>query len=95
MHSHCFGQYTRYHYTCPICAKSLGDMSVYFRMIDSMVAHDRTSLPPTVRDRIQVRPRSRNPKTLDINPKSILAHDRTSLLPTVRDRIHVRLGFMV
>ena len=55
MHSHCFGQYTRYHYTCPICAKSLGDMSVYFRMIDSMVAHDRTSLPPTVRDRVQVR----------------------------------------
>lgn len=32
MHSHCFGQYTRYNYTCPLCSKSLGDMAVYFQV---------------------------------------------------------------
>lgn len=55
MHSHCFAQYTRYDYTCPICCKSLGDMSVYFRMIDSMVARDRVALPPLYKLRKQVR----------------------------------------
>ena len=54
MHSHCFAQYTRFDYTCPICCKSLGDMSVYFRMIDSMVAHDRITLPQAYRERKQV-----------------------------------------
>ena len=39
MHSHCFEQYTRYNYTCPVCTKSLGDMKVYFRMIDSLMQH--------------------------------------------------------
>lgn len=38
MHSHCFAQYTRYNYTCPVCSKTMGDMSMYFRMIDSLVA---------------------------------------------------------
>lgn len=38
MHSHCFAAYTRYSYTCPVCSKSLGDMSVYWRMIDSLLA---------------------------------------------------------
>lgn len=37
MHSHCFEQYTRYNYTCPICTKSVGDMTVYFQMIDALV----------------------------------------------------------
>lgn len=32
MHSHCFAAYTRYSYTCPICFKSLGDMSVYWQV---------------------------------------------------------------
>lgn len=38
MHSHCFAAYTRYSYTCPVCFKSLGDMSVYWKMIDSLLA---------------------------------------------------------
>lgn len=54
MHSHCFAQYTRYNYTCPLCAKSLGDMSVYFRMIDSLVEHDWASLPVPYQNRQQV-----------------------------------------
>ena len=54
MHSHCFAQYTRYNYTCPLCAKSLGDMSVYFRMIDTLVEHDCASLPGPYKDRQQV-----------------------------------------
>ena len=37
MHSHCFGAYTRYAYTCPVCWKSLGDMGVYWRMLDSLL----------------------------------------------------------
>lgn len=44
MHSLCFGAYTRYSYTCPLCAKSLGDMGVYWKMIDSLLAAER--LPP-------------------------------------------------
>lgn len=43
MHKICFMQYTRYNYTCPVCCKSLGDMSVYFRMIDSLLERDRTA----------------------------------------------------
>ena len=54
MHSHCFAKYTRYNYTCPSCSKSLGDMSVYFRMVDSLVAHDRITLPQAYRERKQV-----------------------------------------
>ena len=38
MHSHCFAAYTRYSYTCPVCFKSLGDLSVYWKMIDSLLA---------------------------------------------------------
>ena len=55
-HSHCFEQYTRYNYTCPVCSKSLGDMSVYFRMVDSLVLRDLGALPPAYRARSQVRP---------------------------------------
>lgn len=33
--------YTRYNYTCPICAKSMGDMRVYFQMLDALVASER------------------------------------------------------
>lgn len=54
MHSHCFAQYTRYNYTCPVCAKSLGDMSVYFQMIENLVEHDRANLPLPYKHRQQV-----------------------------------------
>ena len=55
MHTHCFVAYTRYNYTCPLCAKSLGDMSVYFRMIDSLVARDTATLPLQLTSAHQVR----------------------------------------
>eukprot|EP00882_Tetradesmus_deserticola_P019254 GHRQ01020714.1.p5 GENE.GHRQ01020714.1~~GHRQ01020714.1.p5 ORF type:complete len:114 (+),score=38.93 GHRQ01020714.1:521-862(+) len=45
LHSACFAQYARYAYTCPICCKSIGDMSMYFRMLDSLLASERRSLP--------------------------------------------------
>ena len=51
MHSHCFGAYTRYSYTCPICFKSLGDMAVYWRMIDSLLVAER--LPEGYAGRLQ------------------------------------------
>ncbi|KAL0035653.1 hypothetical protein WJX79_005930 [Trebouxia sp. C0005] len=53
MHSHCFAQYTRYNYTCPVCSKTMGDMSMYFRMIDSLVARS-DDLPPGYATRKQV-----------------------------------------
>ncbi|CAI9281352.1 unnamed protein product [Lactuca saligna] len=40
MHSSCFDAYTSSNYTCPICCKSLGDMQVYFGMIDAMLAEE-------------------------------------------------------
>ena len=41
MHTSCFTQYTRSAYTCPICCRSLGDMSAYFSMIDNLLAQER------------------------------------------------------
>ena len=52
MHSHCFAAYTKYSYACPICSKSLGDMSVYWKMIDSLLESE--ALPPEVATRKQI-----------------------------------------
>ncbi|XP_030458146.2 zinc finger protein BRUTUS-like At1g18910 [Syzygium oleosum] len=41
MHSACFQEYTCTHYTCPICSKSLGDMQVYFQMLDTLLAEEQ------------------------------------------------------
>ncbi|XVE54866.1 hypothetical protein DITRI_Ditri03aG0117000 [Diplodiscus trichospermus] len=41
MHSICFQEYTCTHYTCPICSKSLGDMQVYFRMLDALLVEEK------------------------------------------------------
>ncbi|XP_022725493.1 zinc finger protein BRUTUS-like isoform X3 [Durio zibethinus] len=51
MHSACFQAYTCSHYTCPICSKSLGDMAVYFGMLDALLAAEE--LPEEYRDRFQ------------------------------------------
>ncbi|CAL1368023.1 unnamed protein product [Linum trigynum] len=41
MHSPCFQDYTCNQYICPICSKSLGDMKVYFKMLDALLAEER------------------------------------------------------
>ena len=41
MHSMCFSAYVRYSYTCPVCFKSLGDMEVFWRYIDAMLASEK------------------------------------------------------
>ncbi|KAL1810280.1 hypothetical protein ACET3Z_027270 [Daucus carota] len=41
MHSSCFQAYTCSYYTCPICSKSLGDMQVYFGMLDALLAEEK------------------------------------------------------
>ncbi|XP_019436687.1 PREDICTED: zinc finger protein BRUTUS-like isoform X1 [Lupinus angustifolius] len=51
MHSSCFQAYTSSHYTCPICSKSLGDMAVYFGMLDALLAAEE--LPDEYKDRSQ------------------------------------------
>lgn len=51
MHSACFQAYTCSHYTCPICSKSLGDMAVYFGMLDALLAAEE--LPEEYKDRCQ------------------------------------------
>ncbi|XP_072968294.1 zinc finger protein BRUTUS isoform X1 [Typha angustifolia] len=51
MHSACFQAYTCNHYTCPICSKSLGDMAVYFGMLDALLASEQ--LPEEYRERSQ------------------------------------------
>ncbi|CAB4265061.1 unnamed protein product [Prunus armeniaca] len=51
MHSACFQAYTCSHYVCPICSKSLGDMAVYFGMLDALLASEE--LPEEYRDRCQ------------------------------------------
>ncbi|KAF6159889.1 hypothetical protein GIB67_032973 [Kingdonia uniflora] len=37
----CCQEYTNTHYTCPICSKSLGDMQVYFGMLDVLLAEEK------------------------------------------------------
>ncbi|XP_044489871.1 zinc finger protein BRUTUS-like isoform X2 [Mangifera indica] len=51
MHSACFQAYTCSHYICPLCCKSLGDMAVYFGMLDALLASEE--LPEEYRDRCQ------------------------------------------
>ncbi|XP_077244625.1 zinc finger protein-like protein [Tasmannia lanceolata] len=51
MHSACFQAYTCSHYTCPICSKSLGDMAVYFGMLDALLSTEE--LPEEYKDRCQ------------------------------------------
>ncbi|EPS73048.1 hypothetical protein M569_01704, partial [Genlisea aurea] len=51
MHSACFQAYACTHYICPICCKSMGDMSVYFGMLDALMASE--VLPEEYRDRCQ------------------------------------------
>lgn len=51
MHSACFQAFTNNHYTCPICCKSVGDMSVYFGMLDGLLAGEE--LPDEFKDRKQ------------------------------------------
>ncbi|KAK9925901.1 hypothetical protein M0R45_023163 [Rubus argutus] len=52
MHSTCFEAYTCINYTCPICGKSLGDMQVYFKMLDAFLAEEK--LPNEYSGRTQV-----------------------------------------
>ncbi|KAK4423546.1 Zinc finger protein BRUTUS [Sesamum alatum] len=51
MHSACFQAYACAHYICPICSKSMGDMSVYFGMLDALMASE--VLPEEYRNRCQ------------------------------------------
>ncbi|GAB4840321.1 hypothetical protein Ancab_021088 [Ancistrocladus abbreviatus] len=51
MHSACFQAYTCSNYICPICSKSLGDMAVYFGMLDALLASEE--LPAEYQDRCQ------------------------------------------
>ncbi|KAH7295966.1 hypothetical protein KP509_26G001500 [Ceratopteris richardii] len=51
MHSACFQAFINHHYTCPICCKSVGDMSVYFGMLDGLLASEE--LPEEYKDRKQ------------------------------------------
>ncbi len=46
MHSACFAAYTRVAYACPLCSRSLGDMSVYWKMVDALLAAEQEALPP-------------------------------------------------
>ncbi|GFP97673.1 uncharacterized ring finger protein c2f3.16 [Phtheirospermum japonicum] len=52
MHSSCFKDYTFSHYVCPICSKSLGDMQVYFGMLDALLAEEK--IPEEYADQTQV-----------------------------------------
>ncbi|KAK7407514.1 hypothetical protein VNO78_09467 [Psophocarpus tetragonolobus] len=51
MHSACFQAYTCSHYICPICSKSMGDMSVYFGMLDALLVTEE--LPEDYRNQCQ------------------------------------------
>ena len=45
LHQRCFVRYTQTGYTCPICQKSLGDMSAYFQRLDKIMMIERRNMP--------------------------------------------------
>ncbi|KAK3247543.1 hypothetical protein CYMTET_42962 [Cymbomonas tetramitiformis] len=51
MHSSCYKEYTRTSYTCPICSKSLADMTIYFSMLDALLEAEQ--LPEEYASRTQ------------------------------------------
>ncbi|KAL3512235.1 hypothetical protein ACH5RR_024952 [Cinchona calisaya] len=51
MHSACFQAYASSNYICPICSKSMGNMAVYFGMLDALLANE--VLPEEYRNRWQ------------------------------------------
>lgn len=48
MHDQCFTAYTQTNYTCPICAKSLTDMTSYFERLDVFMSQQ--TMPEEYRD---------------------------------------------
>ena len=40
MHSTCFMEHTQHRYTCPICFKTAGDLTLYFRMLDRLLGNE-------------------------------------------------------
>ncbi|XP_047337425.1 zinc finger protein BRUTUS-like [Impatiens glandulifera] len=51
MHSACFQAYACSNYICPICSKSMGDMAVYFGMLNALLASEE--LPEEYRGLVQ------------------------------------------
>lgn len=41
MHSACFAEHTKHYYTCPICFKSIGDLTLYFQMLDRLLMTEK------------------------------------------------------
>lgn len=48
IHLHCYEEYVKTNYTCPICKKSVGDMSQYFEKLDEHV--NNTPMPEEYRE---------------------------------------------
>lgn len=40
MHTHCFEEYTKTNYTCPLCSKALSDMSSFYSRLDEVLANE-------------------------------------------------------
>jgi len=53
LHLGCFRDLTRHSYQCPVCKKSVGDMSLYFRMIDAILQQEQRTMPGAFQDRAQ------------------------------------------
>jgi hypothetical protein len=53
MHSHCFREWARTSYTCPVCRRSAGDMRAFFEMVDALLARDAAAMPPDLAARTQ------------------------------------------
>ena len=65
MHASCFRGWAARSYACPVCSKSVGDMRVYWGMLDALLARDAAggggggdgggggSLPPSLAGRTQ------------------------------------------
>lgn len=55
MHGDCWEEYTKNKYTCPLCHKSLTDMTDYYQRLDQVLEAERSLMPPDLRaKRVQI-----------------------------------------
>lgn len=54
IHDHCLHEYTATKYTCPVCSKSLTDMSSFYDTLDSLLADSEPDPPESVSWRSEV-----------------------------------------
>lgn len=49
-HAHCFMEYTKANFSCPLCLKAVTDMSAWYKALDATIAQE--VMPPEYKNRL-------------------------------------------